>query len=51
MLRLEGPGKRRRRPKRKFIDVVREDMLVISVTEQGARVRVKWKNMFCCGNP
>ena len=35
MLRLEVPGKGRRgRPKRKFIDVVREDMRAIGVTEQ-----------------
>ena len=38
MLRLEVPGKRRRgKPKRKFIDVVREDMRAISVTEQDAQ--------------
>ena len=52
MLRLEVPGKRRRgRPKKKFIDVVREDMWVACVTEQGARDRVKWRKMFCCGDP
>ena len=44
LLRLEGPGKRGRgRPKKKCIDVVREDMQVIGVTEQDARDRVKWK--------
>ena len=52
MLRLEVPGKSRRgRPKRKLIDVVREDMWVISVTQQDARDRVKWKKMLCCGDP
>ena len=44
-------GKRGRgRPKEKFIDVVREDMRAIGVTEQDARDRVKWKKMFCCGD-
>ena len=51
MLRLEVPGKRRRgRPKRKFIDVVMEDKRAISVTEQDARSRVKWRKMFCCSD-
>ena len=50
MLKLEVPGKRRRgRPKRKFIDVVWEDMQAIGVTEQDAKDTVKWKKMFCCG--
>ena len=52
MLRLEVPGKRRRgRPKRKFTDVVREDMRAIGVTEQDARDRVKWREMACCSDP
>ena len=52
MLNLEVPGKRRGgRPKRKFIDVVNEDMRAIGVTEQDARDRVKWTKMFCCGDP
>ena len=42
MLRLEVPGKRRReRPKRKFVDVVREDMRAIGETEQDARDKVQ----------
>ena len=40
MLRLELPGKKRRgRSKRKFIDVVREDMRAIGVKEQDVRDR------------
>ena len=34
---LEVPGKRRGRPKKKFINVVREGMRAISVTEQDCR--------------
>ena len=42
MLRLGGACKTGRgRPKRKFIDVVREDMPAIGVTEQDARDRLK----------
>ena len=36
MLRIELPGKRKRgRPKRRFMDVVREDMAEVEVTEMG----------------
>ena len=46
------PGKRRKgRPKRKCIDVVREDMRAIGETEQDAIDRVKWRKTFCCGDP
>ena len=51
MLRLVMPGKRTGRLTRKFIDVVREDMRAIGVTQQDARDRVKLKYMFCCGDP
>ena len=51
MLRLEVLDKKRRgRPKRRFRDVVREDVWTISVTKQEARLRMKWKDMFCYGN-
>ena len=37
MLRIELPGKRkRRRPKRKFMDDVREDKAIFEVTEEDA---------------
>ena len=52
MLRLEVPGKRRNgRPKRKFIDVVRDNLRAIGVTKQNARDGVKWRKVFCCGDP
>ena len=35
MLRMELPGKRKRgRPKRRFMDVVKEDMAEVEVTEE-----------------
>ncbi|XP_051788831.1 uncharacterized protein LOC127529414 [Erpetoichthys calabaricus] len=52
MLRIELPGKRKRgRPKQRFMDVVREDMQVMGVTEQDAEDRKIWKKMIRCGNP
>ena len=42
MLRMELPGKRkRRRPKRRFIDPVRKDMAVVDVTKEDAHERTK----------
>ena len=44
MLRMELPGKRKRgRPKRRFMDAVREDMAEIEVMEEDAEVRNTWK--------
>ncbi|XP_051790978.1 uncharacterized protein LOC127529870 [Erpetoichthys calabaricus] len=52
MLRIELPGKRKRgRPKRRFMDVVREDMQVMGVTEQNTEDRKIWKKMIRCGDP
>ena len=52
MLRMGLPGRRKRgRPKRRFLDAVKEDMKVVGLTEEDARDRVKWKRMFCCGDP
>jgi len=52
MLRMGLPGGRKRgRPKRRFLDAVREDMKVVGLTEEDAGDRVKWKRMFCCGDP
>ena len=37
MSRMELPGKRKRgRPKRRYMDAVREDMAVVEVTEENA---------------
>ena len=49
MLRLELPGRRPRgRPKRRFMDVVKEDMKVVAVREEEAEDRVRWRQMICC---
>ena len=42
LLRMKLPGKRKRgRPKRRFEDVVREDMAVVEVMEEDAGDRTK----------
>ncbi|KAK2875054.1 hypothetical protein Q8A73_024333, partial [Channa argus] len=52
MLRLELPGRRSRgRPKRRFMDVVREDMKLVGVREEDAEDRVRWRHMIRCGDP
>ena len=46
MLRMKLPGKTKRgRPKRRFMDAVREDMAVVEVTEEDA----EWRWKICCG--
>ena len=43
MPRMELPGKRKWcKPKRRFMDAVREDMAVVEVTEEDTEVRTKW---------
>ena len=40
---MELPGKRKRgRPKRRFMDVVKEDMAEVEVTEEDAEVTAEW---------
>ena len=40
MMRMELPGKRKRgRPKRRFMDVVKEDMAEVEVTEEDTENR------------
>ena len=52
MMRLERPGRRSRgRPKRRFMDVVKEDMKLVGVREEDAEDRVRWRQMICCGVP
>ena len=52
MLRVELPGKRKRgRPKRRFIDVVKEDMAEVEVTEEDTEDRNNWRWKICCGDP
>ena len=52
MLRMELPGKRKRgRPKRRFMDVVKEDMAEVEVTEEDAEDRRNWRWKIHCGDP
>lgn len=50
--RLELPGRRRPsvKPKRRFIDVVKEDMKLVSVREEDAEYRVRWRHLIGCGD-
>ena len=50
MMEMELPEKRkRRRPKRRFLDVVKEDIWEIDAKETGAENRTVWRKMICCG--
>ena len=52
MLRIELPGKRKRgRPKRRFMDVVKEDMAEVEVTEEDTVDRRNWRKKIHRGDP
>ena len=52
MMRLELPGRKSRgRPKRNFMDVLKEDMKLVGMREEDAEDRVKWRWMIRCGYP
>ncbi|KAI5091615.1 hypothetical protein C0J45_18821, partial [Silurus meridionalis] len=52
MLRMEPPGrKKRERPRRRFMDVVKEDMQVVGVKEADVEDRGVWRRMIHCGDP
>ena len=52
MLRMELPGKRKRGwPKRRFIDVVKEDMAEVEVTEENTVDRNNWRRKIRFGDP
>ena len=49
---MELPGKRKRgRAKRRFIDVVKEDMAEVEVTKEDTEDRSNWRWKICCGDP
>ena len=51
MLKMELPGRRQKgRPKRRFMDVVREEAQIADVTEEDAEDREKWRTMIRCGD-
>ena len=52
MLRMELPEERKRgRPKRRFMDVVKEDMAEVEVTEEDTEDRSNWIWKSRCGDP
>ena len=52
MMEMELPGKRRRgRPKRRFLDVVKEDMKEVGVKKMDIEDRKMWRMMIRCGHP
>ena len=49
---MELPGKRKRgRPKSRFMDVVKEDMAEVEVTEEDTVDRRNWRKKIRCGDP
>ena len=52
MMEMAVPGRRKRgRPRRKWMDLAREDMERV-VAKEGDKVDwVKWKILSCCGSP
>ena len=52
MMKMELPGKRRRgRPKRRFFDVVKEDIGEVGAKETDVEDRKMWRMMIRCGHP
>ena len=52
MIKVELPGKRKRgRPKKKFLDVVKEDIGELGARETDVENRTVWRNMIHCGYP
>ena len=52
MMEMELSGKRKRgRPKRKFLDVVKEDMGEVDVKETDVENRMVWRKIIRCGYP
>lgn len=51
-LRLEVGGRRPRgRPKRRYMDGVKEDMRSVGLREEDAEDGVRWRQMIGCGHP
>ena len=52
VIEMELPGKRKRgRPKRRFLDVVKEDMEKVGVWEMDIENRTLWRKIIRCGYP
>ncbi|XP_077407522.1 uncharacterized protein LOC144038707 [Vanacampus margaritifer] len=51
MLSFQMPSRwSRERPKRRFMDVVKEDMKEVGVRVEDAEDRVRWRQLLCCGD-
>ena len=51
-MEMELSGKRKRgRPKRRFLDVVKEDMGEVGAKETDIENRTVWRKMIHCGYP
>ncbi|MGL5758829.1 hypothetical protein, partial [Plesiomonas sp.] len=52
MLDMELPGRRQRgRPKRRYMDVINEDMKLVGASVEDAEDRDRWREMIRCGDP
>ena len=52
MMEMESPGKRKRgRPKRRFLDIVKEDIGEVGAKEADVENRTVWRKMIRCGYP
>ena len=52
MMEMELSGKRRRgRPKKRYVDVVKEDMGEVGEKETNVEDRKVWRMMIRCGHP
>ena len=52
LLEMEIPGKRRRgRPKRRWIDTVKEDLRELELDEEEWKNREEWRRKIRCGDP
>ncbi|MCJ8735267.1 hypothetical protein PDJAM_G00244980 [Pangasius djambal] len=52
MLDMELPGRRQRgRPKRRYMDVINEDMKLVGASVEDAEDRDRWRVMIRCGEP
>ena len=50
MMEMELLGKRKRgRPKRRFLNLVKEDMGEVGAKETDVEDRTVWRKMICCG--
>ena len=51
MMEMESPGKRKRgRPKKRFLDVVKEDMGKVGAKETDVEDKKVWRMMIRCGH-